>query len=364
MTRRLVILLILLTAPQVAEARTRINIDIDRRNRPRITRYRTVRRFGWHGGTHYGPYVDGNGTWRTGWHTGTHKDWYTIDLPVLDRARRSGWEMFVKFGKGKRLRARGDSNISTRHRTTIRPMGGKLLSWVDGNGRVLSSGTGRVSRFDGGNGWTGTDLGNSIIMVDTPGSPGVQVFLKQNTKGITKPDTGKGQPKTVADRVTQMKRDKLLDQADQKFARGLYPQAALLYHKAMKLDKTDALARFAVAHSLFALGVYKTAGQNLRVGLDKFPDWGLVNLDLRKFYVKQATFFNKLVALKKYVAARPHDRDARLLLGYAYYFSGQRKAGLSIFKQLVDEPAGDNHAELFLKLAAYELTDAPPKKGG
>ena len=158
-------------------------------------------------------------------------------------------------------------------------------------------------------------------------------------------------------------RDKLLDQADQRFARGLYPKAALLYQKAMKLDETDAIARFAVAHSLFALGVYSTAGKNVRLALDKLPDWGQVGLDLPKFYKNKETFFKKLAELKVYVGRHPGDRDARLLLAYCLHFSRNRKDALAQFQRLAKMPGGDKHAELFLDFSKYELYSPKTKTG-
>jgi hypothetical protein len=361
--RRWAIILGLLLCVQSAEARTRVGVDVDLRDRPRITRYRTVRRFGWHSGTHYGPYTDENGVRRIGWHTGTHLEWYTLDLPVLDKIQQPDWEVFVRFGKDKRLRLRGDANVRIRRHTTIRPIGGRLLSWVDAEGRVISIGTGKETQIPAGSGWSGRDMGNSIIMVGTPAASGVEVFVKQKTKALRLPgaDDRKDEPTTRADRRAEAQRDKLLDEADRRFALGLYPQAAMLYQQAMKLDRNDALARFSVAHSLFALGLYKLAGQNVRHGLDAFPEWGLVDLDLRKFYVNPETFTAKLADLQRHVKANPEDRDARILLGYICYFSGQREQGTSYFRELAQHAAGDEHAALFINLEAYELIGIPAK---
>ena len=350
-----------------AEARTRVKIDVNlRHDQPRITRYRRVRRFGWHSGTHYGPYVDGNGRWRVGWHTGSHKDWYTIDLPVLDKVDRADWDVFVKLGKDKSLRVRGDLNRTVRHTAVVQPMGGALLGWVRPDGTVIAGGpaTPFRKRFVA-NGWEGFDLGNSIILMDLPGSSGARVYLKQRTRDLgkeTKTERPKGPAERLEDARRQAKRDRLLDEADQTFARALYPRAALLYHRAIKLDPTDAIARFAVAHCLFALGVYGTAGENVRLGLDQFPEWGTVDLDLRKFYTSKKLFHRHLAKLKKYVADHPDDADARLLFAYGLYFSGSPLSGMAQFKALAGSPAGDKHAELFVKLVDGAAAPPPPGK--
>ena len=348
-----------------AEAKTHVKLDVDlRHGRPKITRFRSVRRFGWHSGTHYGPYVDGRGRWRVGWHTGTHQDWYTIDIPVLDKFDKGDWEVFVRLGRGKTLRVRGDVNRKVQTTTTVVAPRGQVLRWLRPDGSVIIRGPHSRKKFIG-NGWEGFDLGDSIIMVDLPGSPGVEVYLKQKTKDLAaakKSEQPADAEKLLERRRLDAKRDKLLDLGDEKFALGLYPQAALLYQKAMKLDKTDAIARFAVAHSLFALGAYKTAGKNVRLALDKFPDWGLVALDLPKFYKGKATFFNKLVQLKRYVLDHPDDEDAGLLLAYCQYFSGNRKDALARFEKLAKRPAGDKHAQLFIDLATYEPDGREPRK--
>lgn len=340
-----------------AAAQTKVNIDVDLRdNGPRITQFRSVRRFGWHSGLHYAPYIDATGVSRVGWHQGRHLDWYVIDVPVMSKVDNADWDVFVNLGRNAGLRVRGDMNRVVNQSNIVQAApGGTVVGWTGPDGRTMAGGPNtRFRKRFVGNGWDGFDLGDSIIMMDLPGSPGVEVYLKKRTKDVV---AGKEpvDPRTAqAERKPNPERDALLDDADQQFVRGLYPQAALLYQKALKLDENDAIARFAVAHSLFALGVYKTAGQNVRLGLDKYPDWGLVNLELVKFYKNEATFFNQLVALKKYVADHPDDRDATLLLGYCYYFSGSRKDGLAVFKALADSPGGDRHAQLFLNMAEYE----------
>jgi hypothetical protein len=355
MPRRLLFAACLVLAAASARGRTRIKLDVDLRH-DRLTRFRKVRRFGWHSGFHYAPYVDEHGRWRCGWHRGSHQDWYTIDVPALSEVDRADWQVFVRFGKGKHLRVRGDLNRRFRHSTVVKPIGGNLLDWVRRDGTVITGGPGHRRRQFLAPGWCGFNLGNGVIMMDVPGSSGVEVYLKQRTKELVDPEKKaavadvKGRPRPGRN----AKLDRLLDEGDRKFVLGLYPQAALLYQKAMSLDETDALARFAVSHCLFALGVYKTAGRNVRRGLDRFPDWGLVSLDLTKFYRNDATFLEQLLKLRRYVAEHPEDLDARLLLGYCYYFSGKREAALDRFRALADLPGGDKHAELFLKLADYD----------
>jgi hypothetical protein len=331
-----------------------VNVDVDLRDRPCIRRYRRVRRFGSHSGTHFAPYVDRDGVQRVGWHSGSHVDWYTIDLPVLDRVDRSGWQVHVKLGDVK-LRARGDLNRRFRRSTTIGTVGGAGLNWVGPDGSVVVAG-GRRRRVVHRT-FSGFHIGNSIVIMDVPRASAAKVYLKARTSEI---QTGEPKPPSDSppaprlDAARQAKRDTLLDKGDQLFVRGLYPAAALHYQKALKYDRTDAVSRFAVAHALFALGVYKTAGQNLRVGLDAFPDWGLVDLDLRKFYKNPNTFKHKLRDLRQHVFEKPDDTDARLLYAYVLFFAGERDQAFVEFLRLVEQPGGDRHASLFAVLMALE----------
>jgi len=363
-----VIIVLLFLSCGTAAARTTVRADVDLRQdtRPRITRFRRTRHYGWHSGTHYGPYHDALGRWYVGWHSGLHKNWYALDVPVLRRVDRPGWEVFVRFGKDKRLRVRGDLNERSHVTTTVAAPRGELLRWLGPDGRVLVHGPVSRKRY-AGNGWEGLDLGNSIIMVDVPRSRGVNVYVKQKTKDLAapdKPDPALDPKAAAAKRRTREKLDALLDRADRQFVLGLYVKAAVLYQKAMKLDESDAIARFAVAHSLFALGSYSTAGKNLRLALDNLPDWGQVDLDLTKFYKNKKTFFTKLVELKVYVAQHPDGKDAILLLGYCLHFSKDEKGAREQFARLARMPGGDKHAELFLDFAKFELYTPATKPGG
>lgn len=343
-----------------ADAATRIKVDVDLRNeRPRITRFRRIRRFGWHSGAHYAPYVNARGQHVAGWHTGSHQDWYFIDVPLLDRVNRGDWEVYARLGKGKSVRFRGDLRRKVERKVRVVAPRGTALRWVGRDGNVILRGRGgRVHRRFVGNGWDGVYLGDSIILMNLPGTPDVEVYLKQRTKDLAADENGKPEEKTdeeVGHEKRGAERDKLLDDADAKFIRGLYPQAALLYQKAMKVDETDAIARFAVAHSLFALGAYKTAGKNVRMALDEMPDWPGVDLDLRQFYREQGLFEAKLNGLKEFVRQHPEDADAKLLLGYCYHFSGRQDAALEIFNGLAGKAGGDKEAELFLNLSDFEV---------
>lgn len=343
-----------------ADGATRIKLDVDLRGgRPRMTRFRRIRRFGWHSGAHYAPYVNAKGQHVVGWHTGSHKDWYVIDVSVLDRVNRGDWEMYVKLGKGKSVRVRGDLKRKVKREVTVVAPRGTALHWVARDGSViLRDRARRVRRRFVGNGWDGADLGNSIILMNLPGAPDVDVYLKQRTKDLAadeKAKPGEKADKEVEHEKRNAERDKLLDDADAKFIRGLYPQAALLYQKAMKVDETDAIARFAVAHSLFALGAYKTAGKNVRMALAKLPDWPAVDLELRKFYKEQGVFAAKLDKLREFVRQHPDDVDAKLLLGYCWHFSGKQDAALEMFNELAEKPGGDKEAERFVNLSDFEV---------
>ncbi len=364
-------LLVTFLSPTVSYARFQFELDVDLRAEgpPRHTRFRQVRRFGWHSGLHYGPYTDARGRRRVGWHDHTHLDWYSISVPVVDKIDEADWQMFVQFGRRGTLRLRGDAVRDFRRRRTIGTSGDSILGWITDDGRVIVTNPPghRPDRFFG-HGWTGLDLGNSLIMADVEPERGVQVYLRRRTKHLPSPE-GEKTAETPEERLLQarekLKRDALLDEADRKFALAAYQQAVRLYNQALDLDKEDPIARFAIAHCLFALGVYRTAGRNIRIGLDAYPEWGVVNLELPKFYRRDDEFDHHLDKLRKHAERHPADRDVQLLLGYCLHFSGRRDEARRQFEKLAKPPRFDRHADLFLQFyqrPSEEQEDEPPEE--
>ena len=137
------------------------------------------------------------------------------------------------------------------------------------------------------------------------------------------------------------------------------------------------MARFAYGHTLFALGKYQRAAEAVRKGLELDPTWPGVRMDRRNFYRDPSQFEAQLKKLEQYVAQHPEDGDARFLLAYNLYFSGQKGRAREEFGTLIKTNPLDAHSELFLKYlagapgpAAPSLPAAPkptapaPKLGG
>ena len=134
----------------------------------------------------------------------------------------------------------------------------------------------------------------------------------------------------------------------QYFAQGDYQQAKDSFLKAMIAQPENPQARFAYGQALFALGQYQSAAEAIRQGLALDLTWPQVEMDLRGAYGDPSEFARQLGKLESYLAAHPEDADARFLLGYNLYFSGQKDRAREEFSKLAQANPLDKAPELFL----------------
>jgi tetratricopeptide (TPR) repeat protein len=135
----------------------------------------------------------------------------------------------------------------------------------------------------------------------------------------------------------------------QYFAQGQYVRAKGLFRRAVALQPKDAYARFVYAQALFALGEYRLAADAIRRGLVLDPTWPEWGIDVRSYYADPSEFTAQLARLEDHVADHPDDTDARFLLAYNLYFSGEGGQALEEFTRLADANPLDRGPELFLK---------------
>lgn len=104
---------------------------------------------------------------------------------------------------------------------------------------------------------------------------------------------------------------------------GKYALAVDAFLQAVLAAPQDGVPKlyFGLAH--FAVGDYGYAVYAVRRGMDRVPDWGKEDKDLRYLYGKPADFDQHLAALTAHVQRSPADGDAHFLLGYMLYFTGQ-----------------------------------------
>jgi tetratricopeptide (TPR) repeat protein len=151
-------------------------------------------------------------------------------------------------------------------------------------------------------------------------------------------------PKTFKDYTTR---------GDYYFFMGSYPRAGMAYEIAAKLEPTNAIAKFAEAHAAFANGEFSFAAGKLRTALKMEPNWGLFNFRLEEFFGNRKDMDNRIGDLEHLVAMRPEDGNAKLLLGYVYYFDGRYGEAVKLLSQVANQPEFQV-ADGLLKLARLQ----------
>lgn len=107
------------------------------------------------------------------------------------------------------------------------------------------------------------------------------------------------------------------------FKEGRYDLAVDALLQAVLAAPQDGVPKlyFGLAH--FAVGDFGYAVYAIRRGMDRVPDWGKEDMDLRYLYGEPADFDQHLAVLTAHVQRSPADGDAHFLLGYMLYFTGQ-----------------------------------------
>jgi tetratricopeptide (TPR) repeat protein len=114
------------------------------------------------------------------------------------------------------------------------------------------------------------------------------------------------------------------------FHEGRYREAADGFKLAADTNHGDSAARLYCAHSLFAVGHYRDAVPFLRRAFELQPKVVFLNFDLRDDYGDLADFADHLDALEQALARSPQNLDRLILLGYVYYYTGQRDRAFGV----------------------------------
>ena len=110
------------------------------------------------------------------------------------------------------------------------------------------------------------------------------------------------------------------------------------------------IAPLALGNSLFAQEEFVKSVQTIRFGLSLVPDWGRMPLDLRHLYQEPAEYDRTLQKLTQWIAAHPTDGAGHFLLGYQYYFSGEKTMAQQEFERALQLDQNDQGAKYFLSL--------------
>jgi hypothetical protein len=145
--------------------------------------------------------------------------------------------------------------------------------------------------------------------------------------------------------------------ADVYFRDGRYQDAADSYLRALSYLADDASIHFALADALFALGDYHYAAFMIGKALDLDPELAELTIDKRTFYADAKAFESQLETLRRYVAEKPYDAAAQLVLGYNLRFSGDDSGAERAFARVLEIDKRSTAAELFLRALAAKKKD-------
>jgi hypothetical protein len=136
-----------------------------------------------------------------------------------------------------------------------------------------------------------------------------------------------------------------LSLGDRAFRERRYADAVHFYAKAVEFRPNDGVLYLVLSDALLATGDYHYGAFALRRALELDPTLADQGIDKHTFYSDPSDLDAQLQTLERYLADRPTDGDARLLLAANYLFSGKAllandllEAGASA--QVREEPAG------------------------
>lgn len=173
--------------------------------------------------------------------------------------------------------------------------------------------------------------------------------------------TYKSTPKYEADANTaapQPASVQAVSQGNSLFVRGRFAEARQSYLEATLADEHDGYAKLFYGLASFALNDYEAAASAMRRALTTAPELIYSPIDIRQFYGdSQETWATHAAALQDWIDEQPADREARFLLGYLYFATGEPSRGLALMQRLADESPADELAALVRDAAKQALTN-------
>ncbi len=137
--------------------------------------------------------------------------------------------------------------------------------------------------------------------------------------------------------------DESLAWAEEALFNGDYLSAAETFRRAMLLRPEDHYPKFQLALALFGAERYDLSYLALELGLDQNPSWIYRRFDVRNAFASEEEFANRLSALERYLIRHSNNDDARFVLGYNYFFSGNLFGARSVTRVLESSPRSFPH---------------------
>jgi len=132
---------------------------------------------------------------------------------------------------------------------------------------------------------------------------------------------------------------------------GKYQKAEMAFLAAIEAEIGNPLAPSLLAHARFAQGHYAQAAKALHTkgALKGSPTWEKARLDLRSFYKEPAQFQRQLAALEGHLSKSPKDIEARFVLGWVRYATGDFEGARDLLSLVSLAQPRDSAARHFLE---------------
>jgi Tetratricopeptide repeat len=137
------------------------------------------------------------------------------------------------------------------------------------------------------------------------------------------------------------------------FRNGEYGLALVRFRQAVDVEPPEPRALFLRGQAYLAVGKYRDAVEIIRRGLQIMPDWPLSGFQPRnELYADDANLWKQhRRRLEETHRLNPNDADYLFLLGYLYWFDGERGVAADYFQQSRAQAADPRWSDAFLKAA-------------
>jgi cytochrome c-type biogenesis protein CcmH/NrfG len=149
-----------------------------------------------------------------------------------------------------------------------------------------------------------------------------------------------------------------LSLGDQAFRDRRYTDAVHFYAKAVEFRPNEGVLYLVLSDALFATGDYHYGAFALRRAFELDPTLASGDIDKRTFYSEPSEFETQMQTLERFLADRPTDGDARLLLAANYLFSGRASLASDLLESGASEAVRNEAAGKLLLEAAKKAINS------
>ncbi|MEE9391904.1 MAG: tetratricopeptide repeat protein [Planctomycetota bacterium] len=159
----------------------------------------------------------------------------------------------------------------------------------------------------------------------------------------------------IDDFARDLSYDEYLAYGEEALFNGDYLSAAEAFRRAVNAKPQDDYALFQLGTALFGAGRYQLAARMIELGLDQNPAWLHRRFSLEDVFASVTEFKARTQALEGYLIDREGDSEARFLLSYVYYFSGNLFGARSNLRLLKTSGSKIGHVDAMVDEAERRL---------